>query len=167
MRDLAPLIKRLASLKAADRETDALLWAEFDNRDVHIVYGEVIARERNGGHDIRLGFVDPSPRTGNSNFYGWDGPAYTANMDATLEFVERILPVHGFAPDSPPSSGWKIGLYRGMTPTGAKHGCWDAMVRPHGGDAGYDHRAPTPSLALLQAALSALHGYGSKQAKDA
>lgn len=162
MSNLAALVDRLKELREADRETDALLWAEIEGCDVRVAYGEVIARNRETGRDVRLGFVDPTPLR--SNFYGWDGPAYTANMDATLEFVERILPVHGFSESSPPSSGWKIGVYRGMTPTGAPHGFWEAMVRPHAGKAGYDHSAPTPSLALLLATVSALHAYRSATA---
>ncbi len=93
MMEASELIERLEKATGPDREIDALLWAHFDNRVVRIAYGEVIARKRDSLDDVRLGFVDPTPLR--SNFYGWDGEAYTASIDAALALVERVLP--GFA----------------------------------------------------------------------
>lgn len=96
MMEASELIERLEKATGPDREIDALLWAHFDNRVVRIAYGEVIARKRDSLDDVRLGFVDPTPLR--SNFYGWDGEAYTASIDAALALVERVLP------------GWKRGF---------------------------------------------------------
>ena len=90
MMEASELIERLEKATGPDREIDALLWAHFDNRVVRIAYGEVIARKRDSLDDVRLGFVDPTPLR--SNFYGWDGEAYTASIDAALALVERVLP---------------------------------------------------------------------------
>lgn len=81
---------------------------------------------------------------------------FTESLDVALALAERVLPpINAFAPDSPSSSGWKINLYRGMTPTGEPHASWECCIRPHAGREGW-HRAPTAALAVCVALVSAL-----------
>lgn len=90
-------------------------------------------------------------------------PAYlvkpvTASVDAVLALAELKLPaLPSFAAGSPPSSGWKISLYRGMIPSGSPHAFWEAMIRAHATQPP-NHTGPTPALALLAALLAALDG---------
>lgn len=108
MMEASELIERLEKATGPDREIDALLWAHFDNRVVRIAYGEVIARKRDSLDDVRLGFVDPTPLR--SNFYGWDGEAYTASIDAALALVERVLPGWGYFLRHDSDSGYVAAL---------------------------------------------------------
>lgn len=82
--------------------------------------------------------------------------AFTLDLNAAMRLVEYHLPpIKAFAPGSPTSSGWKINLYRGMTPTGEPHASWECCIRPHAGRDDW-HSAPTAALAVLLALLSAL-----------
>lgn len=81
---------------------------------------------------------------------------FTGNVQAAIRLAESVLPVSkAFAKGSPPSSGWKINLYRGMTPTSEPYASWECCIRPHAGAEKW-HNAPTPALAVLLALVSAL-----------
>lgn len=83
-------------------------------------------------------------------------PAYTGDADAIIELAERFLPpIKAFVAGSPPSSGWKLNFYRGMTPTGQPHSLWQVNIREHALN-GFDGDAATLPLAVLDALLQAL-----------
>lgn len=78
------------------------------------------------------------------------------SLDAVVALCEKVLPAsETWTPGSPPSSGWRIGVYRGLTPASFKYGHWDAAVFKHGESPDY-RSAKTPALALLAALLEAL-----------
>ena len=78
-------------------------------------------------------------------------PYFTNSIDAAIGLAERVLPLDKvWAKDSPPSSGWRIFLYRGLTVDQ-----WECCLRPHGVD-GQMFDAPTAPLAILRALFAAL-----------
>jgi hypothetical protein len=104
----------------------------------------------------------------------WSGYRHLApdsSVDACLRLIEALPAIPAFPVGSPPSSGWKIGLYRGMTPAGQRFGHWEGMVRPHGKD--NSATAATPALALLaayaraKAATPPDHSPGMAESDDA
>jgi hypothetical protein len=92
-------------------------------------------------------------------------PAYTSLSDDVVELAERSLPtLKAFAPGSPPSSGWKLTFYRGMTPSSVSYGYWEANIRPHGKD-GSTEMGRTLPLAILAALLAALLEQGASDVR--
>jgi hypothetical protein len=130
--EIAGLIERVRKLTGPDRETDAAV--------------------------ADLLYPLPAPRWPFVEGSLTDAATLpvTSSVDAVLGLAERILPVPDtWTKTSPPSSGWKMLLYRGMTPTGAPYGHWTAMIRRHAAPEN-DQLAATPALAILLALLTAL-----------
>lgn len=141
------LIERVEKAEGPDREIDALVAELFDLPDCvgpdcfPEVFRNIIARVKAKG----FGSDDP------------DVAFYSSSIDAVVRLIETCLPAtEDYAKGAPPSSGYKIGLYRGPTPTRTVTSAhWTCMLRRHGQDAGYDHYAKTPALALLLGFLRA------------
>lgn len=83
-------------------------------------------------------------------------PCVTSSLDAALALVERVLPGSKNWKNASPSTGWKINLYRGMTPTNDPNGFWEVQIREHATDPAWC-AAKTPALAVLIALLRALN----------
>ena len=91
---LIALRERVREAEGADREIDALLWAEFDGRDVRWQDpGHLYAKSRQAPHDECL----IAWRAVNGNVYVQHEMCHqitplTASIDAALALVERVLP---------------------------------------------------------------------------
>lgn len=99
----------------------------------------------NALHDMR-----PAPKV-------IQAPDYCRDAEAAFELAEALLPVPpGWVEGAPSSTGWKIGVYRGMLATGERGCVWEAMIRPHGIQWGYDHSAKWAALAIVRSLMRAI-----------
>lgn len=155
---LRVLLVRVEGATAPDRDIDeAIHFSLFpdDPWGRAIRRGRKLVAEGESGADVEIPGV-----TSRMTAWAWAKSArvsdVTASLDAAMSLVELTLPpIKAFASGSPPSSGWKINLYRGMTPTGEHYASWECCIRPHAGAEKW-HNAPTAALAVLCALLSAL-----------
>lgn len=153
--DLATLSALKARVEAAtgpDRELDGALYAVQQGWDAAHWGSDGLQR-------LKL-----QSRDGDRYVYGFCGesaddhevPYFTDSVDDALALAEQALPAtKAYPPGAAASSGWKITLYRGMTPTDEPQACWEANIRPHGKD-GHTADAPTAPLAVLAAVIAAL-----------
>lgn len=128
---LRDLRERVRKATGPDRELDARIWAEFDNRDVVINPTQLMtARARIAPHDECMLMFDGKllPR-----------PPVTGSIDAAIDLIAFVLPGwHGsvsFGDDRPRASVSKISPLRPMPVIG---------------------KAATPALSMIEALLSAL-----------
>ncbi len=137
MPDLAALIERIEALTGPDREVD---------RDVLRVAGTHILEKR--GKDRKAWWypVDGSiAKYSNEGGFGYPPPfpRFTTSLDAAVALVERVLP------------GWAKGFDGGPKTRIAFVDQHDHDDRMFG--ARYTAEGPTPAIALILAALRALH----------
>lgn len=150
MTNLPALLARVEKANGPDRELDARLWAEFDDRNIKEVAivgitsigRELIAKSRRKPHDecVIGGWW------GDGSFYTINGdimPKFTATIDAALGLVELCLP------------GWGIeitaGMGDGISVTVGHVGPNKLYDQPEGWGDG-----PTIPIAVLRALLAAL-----------
>lgn len=140
---LRALKARVEGLSGPDRETDALLWAEFDGRDTsYNETGQVLAKSRRGHDTCWLGTIDPGREQRNFRLLPLMEPyvlALTSSVDALLALIEREMP------------GWN-----GTVSFGPDGKQLAALCSPVIGVRDMCAWALTPALALLSAFLSAL-----------
>ncbi|SFM96936.1 hypothetical protein [Methylobacterium pseudosasicola] len=117
------------------------------------------------GPDRRLDYevFQAFARKDAANFWDPDaGHFYTSSSDEVIALAERVLPaIKAFSANSPASSGWKLTFFRGMTPTSAPYGHWEANIRKHASD-GATADGKTLPLAILGALLTALSAEGAQ-----
>lgn len=131
-------------LKAFSGLPGLLAWAKTAEDDAHLPWGDLYKLRWPDGHSSHCHAF-------------WNAVSAKAYTDAALIIAEATLPVpEGWVEGAPPSTGWKIGFYRGIIASGQHHCVWEAMIRPHGEKWGYDHSGPTPALAIIRALLRAL-----------
>lgn len=136
MTRLTELRDRIAGATGPDRELDRAIW------DTFIV---PLAPATFSGDDA----FGIAPLQG-------QGTDFTDSVDLVLSLATSILPASKtWKAGSHPSSGWRISLYRGLTPAAYRLGMWEAAVHLHAQEPNWQH-AKTPALALLAALLTAL-----------
>ena len=138
---LEALLERVKQSTGPDREIDAGLFMSIDSGFPEKAF--------------RLYGLPDAGLFGTGAYTSVKAPNFTGCVSSALALVEKALPATDSCPaDSPTSSGWKIGLYRGTTPSCDKYAVWECMIRKHGGKEIW-HHAPTAPLAILAALLQA------------